>query len=285
MPNIAEKWIVDTDWLAEHLDAPDLVVLDATVFLPTEKRDPYAEFLEEHIPGAHFFSIKEIADTDSPLPNMLPSTAKFASRMKKMGVGDGMRVIVYDTRGMSTAPRAWWMFRVMGHEDVAVLDGGLRKWKAEGRPVEDGEPPQRTPRHFTPRFNAELVRDLDDMKALVSKGGAQILDARAADRFAGSVPEPREGLEAGHIPGSINTPNGAFINPDGTLKPVDELRAAFEAAGVKTSDPTVTTCGSGVSAAILSLALAMLGNSNSAVYDGSWSEWGAAEGVPIATGA
>ena len=284
MPNIAEKWIVDTDWLAEHLSAPDLVVLDATVFLPTEKRDPHAEFLTEHIPGAHFFDIADIADTDSPLPNMLPSTAKFASRMKRMGVGDGMRVVVYDTRGISTAPRAWWMFRVMGHEDVAVLDGGLKKWVASGQPVEDGPPKQRTPRHFTPRFNGELVRDLADMTALVSKGGTQIVDARAPSRFAGSAPEPRAGLRAGHIPGSSNLPSTEFINSDGTLKSVDELRAAFAAAGVNPADPIITTCGSGVSAAVLSLALAMLGNSNAAVYDGSWSEWGAEADLPIGTG-
>ncbi len=197
----AKNWIVDTDWLASHLDAPDLVVFDASWHLPTAGRDPKAEFLEGHIPGALFFDIDDLTDEKSSLPHMLPSTVKFASRMKKMGVGDGMRIVVYDTLGMFSAPRAWWTFRAMGHEDVAVLNGGLKKWKAEGRELEDGPPRKRTERHFTPLMNASLLRDMDDVKKVIAKRSAQIVDARPAGRFEGTEPEPRPGLRGGHLPG------------------------------------------------------------------------------------
>ncbi len=285
MPNSFKSWIVETSWLADHLSAPDLAVLDASWHLPTAKRDPKAEYAAEHIPGALFFDIDEISDETSNLPHMLPSTVKFASRMKKMGVGDGMRVIVYDSVGIASAPRAWWMFRVMGHTDVAVLNGGLKKWKAEGREVESGPPMRRSERHFTPRFDAGLVRDLDDMKAHVGKRDAQLIDARAASRYTGEEKEFRPGLRAGHIPGSYNLPYGKLLTPDGTLRPVDELRAAFVAAGIDPNSPIVTTCGSGVSAAVLALALSQLGRVDVPVYDGSWSEWGReGSGLPIATG-
>jgi thiosulfate/3-mercaptopyruvate sulfurtransferase len=280
----AQKWIVETDWLASHLDAPDLVVFDASWHLPTTGRDPKAEYLAEHIPGALFFDIDDLSDEKSSLPHMLPSTVKFASRMKKMGVGDGMRIVVYDTQGLFSAARVWWTFRAMGHEDVAVLNGGLKKWKSEGRPLEDGLPLRRTERHYTPRFNASLVRDMDDMKQTLAKRSAQIVDARPAGRFTGSEPEPRPGLRGGHLPGSRNVPSQLLLNDDGTLKPVPELEKIFAGAGIDPTLPVITSCGSGVTASILSLALAVLGQTNAAVYDGSWAEWGADNGLPIETG-
>lgn len=284
MPNSAKNWIVETDWLAAHLDAPDLVVFDATWHLPTESRDAKAEYLAEHIPGALFFDIDDLSDEKSQLPHMLPSTVKFASRMKKMGVGDGARIVVYDSYGLFSAARAWWTFRIMGHDDVAVLNGGLRKWKAEGRPLEDGPAPRRSERHYTPRFHAELVRDVDDMKSLAGKAGAQILDVRSEGRFAGTEPEPRPGLRGGHIPGSRNLPYTAMLNEDGTLKSAEQLEALFKSAGVDPALPVVSTCGSGVTASIVSLALAMLGQTNAAVYDGSWAEWGQDNGLPVTAG-
>lgn len=284
MPNSAKNWIVETDWLAAHLDAPDLVVFDATWHLPTESRDAKAEYLAEHIPGALFFDIDDLSDEKSQLPHMLPSTVKFASRMKKMGVGDGARIVVYDSYGLFSAARAWWTFRIMGHDDVAVLNGGLRKWKAEGRPLDDGPAPRRSERHYTPRFHAELVRDVDDMKSLAGKAGAQILDVRSEGRFAGTEPEPRPGLRGGHIPGSRNLPYTAMLNEDGTLKSAEQLEALFKSAGVDPALPVVSTCGSGVTASIVSLALAMLGQTNAAVYDGSWAEWGQDNGLPVTAG-
>ena len=284
MPNSAQNWIVDTEWLAGHLGAPGLIVLDGSWHLPTAKRDPKVEFLSEHIPGAVFFDIDDLSEEKSALPHMLPSTIKFSSRMKKMGVGDGMKVVVYDSAGLFSAARVWWTFRAMGHNDVAVLDGGLKKWKAEGRPLEDGPPSRRFERHFTPRQNAGLIRDINDIKEIVARGGVQLVDARPAGRFEGRESEPRPGVRSGHIPGSRNVPSGSLINADGTLKPAAELRAIFEGAGVDPKAPVVTTCGSGVTASIVSLALAVIGQTNAAVYDGSWAEWGAEGGPPIATG-
>ena len=285
MPNIFKSWIVETSWLAEHIDAPDLVVLDASSHLPTTKRNAKAEFTAEHIPGAQFFDIDDISDETSNLPHMLPSTVKFASRMKKMGIGDGLRVIVYDSVGIGQAPRAWWMFRIMGHTDVAVLNGGLKKWKAEGRDIDSGPPIRRSERHFTPRFDAGLVRDVSDMKVHVAKKDIQILDARAASRYAGEEKEFRAGLRSGHIPGSYNLPYVKLITPEGTLRPEPELREAFEQSGIDLGGPIVTTCGSGVTACVLALALSQLGRGDVPIYDGSWSEWGREDnGLPVATG-
>lgn len=284
MPKTAKNWIVETEWLADHLDAPDLVVLDGSWHLPTAGRDAKAEYLSEHVPGALFFDIDDLSDEKSSLPHMLPSTVKFASRMKKMGIGDGMRIVVYDTVGLFSAARVWWTFRAMGHQDVAVLNGGLKKWKAEGRPLEDGLPIKRSERHYTPLLNADLIRDFDDMKALITKSGAQIVDARPAGRFEGKDPEPRPGLRQGHIPGARNVPSQAILNADGTLKSRGELDEIFKKAGIDYAGPVVTTCGSGVTASMLSLALAVLGQTNAAVYDGSWAEWGQDNGQPIETG-
>ncbi len=284
MPLSAKNWIVETDWLAEHLQAPDLIVLDGSWHLPTANRDPKAEYLAEHIPGAAFFDIDDLSDEKSTLPHMLPSSIKFSSRMKKMGIGDGMRVIVYDTYGLFSAARVWWTFRAMGHEDVAVLNGGLKKWKAEGRELEDGPAPRRFERHYSPRQNTGLIRDQADIAEIVAKSHTQLVDARSAGRFMGTEPEPRPGVRSGHIPGSRNVPSTSLVNSDGTLKSPAELMAIFQAAGIDPKAPVVTTCGSGVTASILSLALAVIGQTNAAVYDGSWAEWGADGGPPIATG-
>lgn len=285
MPDTAKNWIVETDWLADHLSSPDLIILDGSWHLPTANRDAKKEYLAEHIPGALFFDIDDLSDEKSSLPHMLPSTVKFASRMKKMGIGDGARIVVYDTTGIFSAARVWWTFRAMGHGDVAVLNGGLRKWKVEGRPLEDGPPPKRSERHYTPLQNTEIIRDLEDMKALLKKNGVQIVDARPAARFEGSEPEPRPGLRRGHIPGSKNLPSQQLLNPDGTYKSPDEIRMLFAGIGIDVAKPVVTTCGSGVTASMLALALAAAGQTNAAVYDGSWAEWGQDNGLPIETGA
>lgn len=279
-----QTFIVETDWLEAHLDAPDLIVLDGSWYMPAQNRDTRAEFHEEHIPGALFFDIDEMSDDATDLPHMLPSATKFASRMKQAGVGDGMRIVVYDTAGLFSAARVWWMLRAMGHEEVAVLNGGLPKWKTESRALEDGPPRVRTPRHFTARLNASLVRDLGDMQTLLGAPDAQVADARPAARFEGRQPEPRAGLRSGHMPGTKNVPFNEVLNPDGTLKPMDDLQDIFKGAGIDVAQPVVTTCGSGVTAAVLALALAVAGNRNAAVYDGSWAEWGQDNGLPVASG-
>ena len=284
MTDDAGRWLVATDWLASHLSTPGLVILDGSMHLPTAKRNAKAEYLAEHIPGALFFDIDDIADHTSPLPHMLPPADKFASRVKKMGIGDGMHIVVYDSEGLYSAARVWWMFRAMGHEEVRILNGGLKKWKAEGRPLEDGEPRPRQQRHFSARLNAELVRDVADVRGLIGSKAVQIVDARAAARFEGSVPEPRAGLRSGHIPGSRNVPFATLLNANGTLKPAAELEAIFAKAGVDPARPVVASCGSGVTAGVVALALAVLGRTNAAVYDGSWTEWGGDASLPIETG-
>jgi thiosulfate/3-mercaptopyruvate sulfurtransferase len=278
------SWLTETEDLAAELDAPDIVIIDASWHMPDEKRDAHAEYLEEHIPGAIFFDIDEIADTKSKLPHMLPPPEKFSSRMRSMGIGDGARIVVYDSKGMFSAPRVWWTFRVMGHDDVTVLNGGLPKWKREGLPLESGEPRLRSTRHFTSRRNADLVRDVSDIKALLRDHSAEIVDARSADRFEGRAPEPRAGLRSGHIPGAHNVPYGKLLNQDGTLKSAAELEAAFAEAGVDLTKPVVTSCGSGITASLLALALANIGHRRTAVYDGSWAEWGADQTLPVEAG-
>jgi len=252
--------------------------------MPCDGRAAHAEYLAEHIPGAIFFVIDEIADTKSKLPHMLPPPEKFSSRMRSMGIGDGSRIVIYDSSGLFSAARVWWTFRVMGVDDVSVLNGGLPKWKKEGRPVESGAPVGRTTRHFTARRNADLVRDVSDIKKLVKDKSAEIVDARAPERFAGTAPEPRPGLRSGHIPGAHNLPYGKLLNKDGTLKSAPELERLFADAGVDLSKPVVTSCGSGITASVLALALAQLGHRKTSVYDGSWSEWGADQSLPIETG-
>jgi thiosulfate/3-mercaptopyruvate sulfurtransferase len=279
-----KSWLTETEWLASELNAPDIVIIDGSWHMPSEGRDARAEYLEEHIPGAIFFDIDEIADTKSALPHMLPPPEKFSSRMRSMGIGDGSRIVVYDTSGMFSAARVWWTFRVMGFDDVTVLNGGLPKWKREGLPLESGEPAPRSTRHFTSRRNADLVRDVYDMKSIIKDHSAEILDARSADRFAGKVAEPRPGVRSGHIPGSLNVPYGKLVNADGTLKSKSELERVFARAGVDLGKPVITSCGSGITASVLALALAEIGHRRTAVYDGSWSEWGADQSLPVETG-
>lgn len=284
MPDFADHYLVETGWLAGHLDAPDLVVLDGSLHLPAAKRSARGEYAAGHIPGALFFDIDDISDKKNPLPHMLPGPIEFSSRMRKMGIGDGMRIVVYDSEGLYSAARVWWTFRIMGHKDVAVLNGGLKKWKAEGRTLDDMPPAARTARHFSARFDASLVRDRDDIKALIGQKRMQIVDARASERFEGKIAEPRPGLRSGHIPGALNLPFTRLLNADGTVKDATGLAQAFSEAGVDPSRPVVCSCGSGVTAGVLALGLAILGHPDAAVYDGSWSEWGADHALPIETG-
>ncbi|MGJ8595119.1 3-mercaptopyruvate sulfurtransferase [Sulfitobacter sp.] len=277
------KTLVSTDWLAKHLKDPDLRILDASWYLPADARNPKAEYDEAHIPGARFFDIDEISDARSDLPHMAPPIEKFMSRMRAMGIGDGHQVVVYDGAGIMSAPRVWWLFKLMGQENVAVLDGGLPKWLAEGRPTED-MPPIARDRHMTVRFQNQLVRDVTQVAHASKLGSPQIVDARAAARFRGEAPEPREGLRAGHIPKSRNVPFSTLLSDGQTMKSVDETRAVFEAAGVDLAKPIITSCGSGITAAVLALALERLGHSDWSLYDGSWAEWGMFPTVPIATG-
>lgn len=275
--------LVSTDWLEAHLKDPDIRILDASWYLPDAGRDAKAEYQSAHIPGARFFDIDEIADQRSPLPHMAPPPEKFISRMRAMGVGDGHQIVVYDGAGLFSAARVWWTFRLMGKADVAVLDGGFAKWQAEGRPVED-MPPVLRDRHITVQRQAHLVKDVTQVAAAAKLGDHVIVDARSPARFKGEEDEPREGLRSGHIPGSLNVHYRSLLNADGTMKPIEELRTVFEAAGVDLSRPTITTCGSGVTAAILNLALERLGKRDHALYDGSWSEWGMYGDLKIAAG-
>jgi thiosulfate/3-mercaptopyruvate sulfurtransferase len=275
--------LVTTDWLGAHLRDDNVRVVDGTWHMLQLQRDPRAEFAQAHIPGAVFFDIDAVADHSTPLPHMLPRAEDFARAVGALGIGDGDRVIVYDVRGVVSAARVWWTFRAFGHDDVAVLDGGLRKWRAEGRPVESGTPSP-APRRFTPRPRPELVRDLAQVRANLAAPREQVLDARSAGRFAGTEAEPRAGLRGGHIPGSRSLPYDRLYRPDGTLLPPEGLKAAFDTAGVDFGRPVTTTCGSGVTASVLALALHLLGHRAVAVYDGSWTEWGGRDDTPIATG-
>lgn len=277
------RTLVSTDWLAAHLKDPDLRILDASWYLPDAGRDGRAEYEEAHIPGARYFDIDDVSDARSDLPHMVPPVEKFMSRLRAMGVGDGHQVVVYDGAGVFSAARVWWLFKLMGQQDVAVLDGGLPKWLAEGRPVEDMEPIIRD-RHMTVRRQNHMVRDVTQVSQAAKLGDHEIIDARSPGRFRGEEPEPREGLRAGHIPGSKNVHYRDLLNEDGTMKDADAIRAAFERAGVDLRKPAITTCGSGVTAAILSLALTRIGKTDVSLYDGSWSEWGQFPTLPVETG-
>ncbi|HXV26009.1 MAG TPA: 3-mercaptopyruvate sulfurtransferase [Alphaproteobacteria bacterium] len=274
-----------TEWLAQHLDAPDLRIVDATWYMPSQGRDARAEYQARHIPGAVFFDIDEIADRNSPLPHMLPKAEHFSASVRKLGLGDGNRIVVYDGHGMMSAARVWWTFRVMGHRDIAVLDGGLPKWLAEGRPVEDTPPPPRE-RHFSARLNHTLVKDKAAILRNLRNSRFQLLDARSAGRFEGSEAEPWPARRSGHIPGSRNLPYTELLDPkDKTFLPADALAAKFAAAGIDPKKPVVTSCGSGITAAILALGLHLIGHEDVALYDGSWAEWGLPGDTPVETGA
>lgn len=274
------KTLVSTDWLAAHLRDPDLRVLDASWYMPDAGRDAKAEYTATHIPGARFFDIDEIADHRSTLPHMAPPPEKFVSRMRAMGVGDGHQVVVYDGSGIFSAARVWWTFRLMGKIDVAVLDGGFPKWRAEGHEIED-MPPIPRDRHITVSRQNHLIKDVTQVAHASKLGLVEIIDARSAPRFRGEVAEPRPGLRSGHIPGSKNVPYATVLNGDGTMKDPAALRAVFEAAGVDLKKPAITTCGSGLTAAVLSLALERIGHRNHALYDGSWAEWGMYDDLPV----
>jgi thiosulfate/3-mercaptopyruvate sulfurtransferase len=274
--------LVSTAWLEAHLNDPDLIVLDATYFLPGEGRDAVAEFRAAHIPGAQVFDIDAIADDATDLPHMVPTPGRFAQLVGALGIGSDKRLVFYDQRGIFSAPRGWWLMGLYGHDAAFVLDGGLPKWRAENRALEKGTPPPLSPATFRPDFRASRLRGIGDMLANVQTGAELVLDARAAPRFRGEAAEPRAGLRAGHIPGAANLPFGELLAGDGTMLPPDALRTRLAAAGADGRRPVVTSCGSGVSAAVLTLALVRAGLPAGALYDGSWAEWGGRADTPVA---
>lgn len=275
--------LVSTRWLADRLDQPDVRILDATWYLPTEYKDGRTEFDKRHIPGARFFDIDDISDHRSNLPHMVPPVEKFMSRVRALGVGDGHQIVVYDRKGLFSAARVWWLFRLMGHKNIAVLDGGLPKWIDDGHPVTDAAPVIKD-RHMLVDEQPQMVRDVTQVAHAAKLGDHEIIDARAATRFRGEAPEPRKGLRAGHIPGSKNVPFTSVLKADRTMKSPAELKLVFEAAGVDLTKPAITTCGSGITAAVLSLALEIIEKSDHALYDGSWTEWGQFPTLAVATG-
>jgi thiosulfate/3-mercaptopyruvate sulfurtransferase len=276
--------LVTTDWLAAHLADPGVKIVDASFKLPGVTPLPKDDYLRAHIPGAVFFDVDAVSDHENPLPHMFPGAAQFGRDVGALGIGNDDTVVVYDAGGWVAGPRAWWMFLAYGHDKVRVLDGGLKKWIAEGRPTGSGAVSAR-PATFKATFDPKRVRTMQQMVANLDSRAEQVIDARASDRFEGRVAEPRPGLRPGHIPSSRNVPyNRLFDAATGTMKPLSELLEAFSDAGIKLDAPIVTSCGSGVSAAVLTLALYRLGVENPALYDGSWSEWGLPGGPPVATG-
>ncbi len=275
--------LVSTDWLAERINSPDVLPIDGSWYLPTENRDPKAEYLEQHIPKSIYFDIDEICDKSSDLPHMLPSAQEFSSAMSKLGIGDDQTLVVYDGAGLFSAARVWWTFRVMGVEQVYVLDGGLPKWIADGNPIEKGEQ-QHKERKFTARLNSTMVVNSTDILEQLGKPNFQVIDARPQGRFTGDEPEPRPGLKRGHIPSSINIPFPNFIDKNGCLKGDDDLKQIFNKAEIQLDQPIATACGSGVAASIVTLALSELNKNDTKLYDGSWSEWGSKTELPVETG-
>jgi len=265
--------LVSTEWLAEALGAPDLMVFDATKYLPNEPYDGLTKYREAHIPGARFFDIDVVADPDTSLPHMAPTAGRFARLMGEMGISNATRVIFYDQKGLQSSARGWWLMKLFGHEKAAVLDGGLPKWLAEGRATESGDAKPAAPSSYTPDFRADLVKGIGDVKRIIAQGNALILDARAKGRFDGTAPEPRPGLPSGHMPGAKSVPFNELLNADFTMKDAATLRARFAAAGADGSKPVVTSCGTGVTACILALGLKQAGLGDAAIYDGSWTEW------------
>ena len=279
-----EDPLVSTDWLAAHSGDPKIKIIDASFKMPGILPLPKDDYLASHLPGAVFFDVDAVSDHSNPLPHMFPNAEQFGRDVGGLGISNDDTVVLYDSGGWVAAPRVWWMFLSFGHPNVRILNGGLKKWRAEGHKVESGEVTPK-PATFKATFDPSYTRNVEQMVANLESRAEQVLDARANERYQGKVPEPRPGLRSGHIPGSLSVPyNQLFDASTGAMKPLDELRAVFASVGVKLDAPIVTSCGSGVSALVLTLALYRLGVRGSALYDGSWTEWGMQGGPPVATG-